>query len=193
MNHRAIDAGATAFVEVEVPASWADAEDEAPAEAPAGRPELVKMVTEIMEPVGRMAGDSLPVSVFVDHADGQFEHGRCRLREARRVRHRADAWDAEKCTECNSCSFVCPHACIRPFAFDRRRGRLRARGDQGDPREGQGGQGGLGYTLAISPLDCMGCEGLRRPVSHRCADHGGHRVGARSARGVRLLRGEGRG
>ena len=75
MNHRAIDAGATAFVKIDVPAAWADAVDDGVAPALEGRPELVKQVTEIMEPVGRMDGDRLPVSAFVDHVDGQFEQG----------------------------------------------------------------------------------------------------------------------
>ena len=116
MNHRAIDAGATAFVKIDVPAAWADAEDNAEVEHLEGRPELVKQVREIMEPVGRMAGDSLPVSVFVDHADGQFEQGAAAY-EKRGVSVSVAKWDAEKCTECNSCSFVCPHACIRPFGL----------------------------------------------------------------------------
>ena len=156
MNHRAIDAGATAFVEVEVPASWADAEDEAPAEAPAGRPELVKMVTEIMEPVGRMDGDSLPVSVFMDHVDGQFEQGASAY-EKRGVAVTVPTWDAEKCIQCNNCAFVCPHATIRPFALTDEEAACAPEAAKVIPAKGKAAKG-LGYTLAISPLDCMGCE-----------------------------------
>ena len=156
MNHRAIDAGATAFVKIDVPAAWADAEDNAEVERLEGRPELVKQVREIMEPVGRMAGDSLPVSVFVDHADGQFEQGAAAY-EKRGVSVSVAKWDADKVhPSATSCSFVCPHACIRPFAPDRRGGRRRPRGHGRAAHEGQA-QGRCKYTLAISPLDCMGC------------------------------------
>ena len=109
MNHRAIDAGATAFVQVEVPASWANAVDENEAPTLEGRAEVVKMVREIMEPVGRMDGDRLPVSAFVDHADGQFEQGAAAY-EKRGVAVSVPAWDAATCIQCNQCAFACPHA-----------------------------------------------------------------------------------
>ena len=154
MNHRAIDAGATAFVKIDVPAAWADAEDNAEVEPLEGRPELVKQVREIMEPVGRMAGDSLPVSVFVDHADGQFEQGAAAY-EKRGVSVSVAKWDAEKCTECNSCSFVCPHACIRPFGLTDEEAAAGPEAMAVLPMKGKHKE--LKYTLAISPLDCMGC------------------------------------
>ena len=154
MNHRAIDAGATAFVKIDVPAAWADAEDNAEVEHLEGRPELVKQVREIMEPVGRMAGDSLPVSVFVDHADGQFEQGAAAY-EKRGVSVSVAKWDAEKCTECNSCSFVCPHACIRPFGLTDEEAAAGPEAMAVLPMKGKHKE--LKYTLAISPLDCMGC------------------------------------
>ncbi|MEG1918594.1 MAG: 2-oxoacid:acceptor oxidoreductase family protein, partial [Oscillospiraceae bacterium] len=75
MNHKAIDLGATAFKKIDVPASWATAADEADTVVRAGKPELVKMVKTILDPVGKMDGDSLPVSAFVPHVDGQFELG----------------------------------------------------------------------------------------------------------------------
>ena len=75
MNHKAIDAGATAYVKVEVPADWANAVDESEAAPLEGRPATVKMVKDILVPVDKMDGDSLPVSAFVDHVDGQFELG----------------------------------------------------------------------------------------------------------------------
>jgi pyruvate-ferredoxin/flavodoxin oxidoreductase len=155
MNHKAIDAGATAFVKVDVPAAWADAQD-APAEAKhAGRPELVKMVTEIMEPVGRMDGDSLPVSVFVDHADGQFEQGAAAY-EKRGVAVSVPTWHSEKCIQCNNCSFVCPHATIRPFALTDEEAAAAPASTILVDAKGKAAKG-LKYTLAVSPLDCMGC------------------------------------
>ncbi|HBV43545.1 MAG TPA: hypothetical protein DEF14_04055, partial [Ruminococcaceae bacterium] len=75
MNEKAIDAGATAYVKIDVPADWADAVDAPKAVSENGPEKLVKMVDSIMRPVGLMNGDSLPVSVFVDHADGTFEQG----------------------------------------------------------------------------------------------------------------------
>ena len=107
-----------------------------------------------MEPIGRMAGDSLPVSVFVDHADGQFEQGAAAY-EKRGVSVSVAKWDAEKCTECNSCSFVCPHACIRPFGLTDEEAAACPEAMAVLPMKGKHKE--LKYTLAISPLDCMGC------------------------------------
>ena len=154
MNHRAIDAGATAFVKVDVPASWADAVDNAEPEQLKGRPELVKQVREVMQPVGRMAGDTLPVSTFVDYADGQWEQGAAAY-EKRGVSVSVSKWNAESCTECNSCSFVCPHACIRPFGLTDEEVAAGPEAMTVLPMKGKVKD--LKYTLAISPLDCMGC------------------------------------
>ena len=154
MNHRAIDAGATAFVKVDVPASWADAVDNTEPEQLKGRPELVKQVREVMQPVGRMAGDTLPVSTFVDYADGQWEQGAAAY-EKRGVSVSVAKWNAESCTECNSCSFVCPHACIRPFGLTDEEVAAGPEAMTVLPMKGKVKD--LKYTLAISPLDCMGC------------------------------------
>ena len=155
MNHRAIDAGATAYVKVDVPAAWADAVD-APVEHDyEGRLALVKMVTEIMEPIANMDGDSLPVSVFMDHADGQFELGASAY-EKRGVAVQVPTWDAQKCIQCNSCSYVCPHACIRPFALTDEEAAVAPAPIKLVPAKGPKAKG-LQYTIAVSPLDCMGC------------------------------------
>ncbi|WP_080803123.1 pyruvate:ferredoxin (flavodoxin) oxidoreductase [Arabiibacter massiliensis] len=155
MNHRAIDAGATAFKQVDVPASWADAVDEGEAPALAGRAEVVKMVREIMEPVGRMDGDRLPVSAFLDHADGQFEQGAAAY-EKRGVAVSVPAWDASTCIQCNQCAFVCPHATIRPFALTEAEAADAPAATVMVPAKGKAAAG-MQYTLAVSPLDCMGC------------------------------------
>ncbi len=155
MNHRAIDAGATAFVQVEVPASWAEAVDEGEAPALEGRAEVVKMVREIMEPVGRMDGDRLPVSAFVPHVDGQFEQGAAAY-EKRGVAVSVPAWDAVTCIQCNQCAFVCPHATIRPFALTEEEAAAAPAATTLVPAKGKAAAG-LQYTLAVSPLDCMGC------------------------------------
>ena len=155
-NHRAIDAGATAYVKIDVPAAWADAADKAETVELAGKPELVKMVSSIMEPVGRMDGDSLPVSAFTDHVDGQFELGASAY-EKRGIAVTVPTWDASTCIQCNQCAFVCPHATIRPFALTEEEAAAAPEKTTLIPAKGKTAAG-LQYTLAISPLDCMGCN-----------------------------------
>ena len=156
MNHKAIDAGATAYVKIDVPASWANAEDK-PAEVKlAGDAKLVKMVKNILIPVDKMDGDSLPVSAFADHVDGQFELGAAAY-EKRGVAVAVPQWDETKCVQCNSCAYVCPHATIRPFALtDAEKAKAPKNIKLAEIKNGKG-KGVYTYTLAISPLDCMGC------------------------------------
>ena len=116
MNYKAIDLGATAYKKIDVPADWANAVDTREPKQLKGKPELVKMVKDILEPVGKMDGDSLPVSAFVDHVDGQFELGAAAY-EKRGVAVSVPTWDSTKCIQCNQCAYVCPHATIRPFAL----------------------------------------------------------------------------
>ena len=155
MNHRAIDAGTTAAVRVDVPAAWAECPDAPDAPALAGRPALVKQVRDIMEPVARMEGDSLPVSAFSDHVDGQFEQGASAY-EKRGVSVSVVTWDPTSCIQCNQCSFVCPHATIRPFGLTAEEAAAAPASTKLVDMKGKAK--GLQYTLAISPLDCMGCN-----------------------------------
>ena len=156
MNYKAIDLGATAYVKIDVPADWANAVDEAPAKELTGRPATVKMVRDILTPVDKMDGDSLPVSAFVDHADGTFELGASAY-EKRGVAVSVPEWDSTKCIQCNQCAYVCPHATIRPFALTA--DELAAAPEQTkavDFKVGAG-KGVYKFSMAISPLDCMGC------------------------------------
>ncbi len=157
MNHKAIDAGATAFHKFEVPASWATAEDKPFEEHLEGNADTVKMVKDIMEPVGRMDGDSLPVSAFVNgHEDGTFCQGASAY-EKRGVAVSVPEWDASKCIQCNQCSYVCPHATIRPFALSEEEAKnAPAQAKIVDIKAGKG-KGVYKFALAVSPLDCMGC------------------------------------
>ena len=116
MNEKAIDAGASAYVKINVPADWANAVDTVAPEKSEGPAKLVKMVDSIMKPVGKMDGDSLPVSAFKDHVDGTFEQGAAAY-EKRGVAVMVPEWDANTCAQCNKCSYVCPHATIRPYAL----------------------------------------------------------------------------
>ncbi len=155
-NHKAIDAGATAFKRVEIPASWAEAVDEPKQHNLVGRPEVIKQVTQIMKPVGNMDGDRLPVSVFMDHVDGQFEQGAANY-EKRFVAVTAPSWDPEKCIQCNQCTFVCPHACIRPYALDEKELAAAPEQTKHAPVKAGKAKGLYEYSIAVSPMDCMGC------------------------------------
>ena len=156
MNYKAIDLGATAYKKIDVPAEWADAVDEPDTRELKGKPELVKMVKEILEPVGKMDGDSLPVSAFSEHVDGQFELGASAY-EKRGVAVAVPTWDANKCIQCNQCAYVCPHATIRPFALTAEEAKNAPEAAKiVDVKAGKG-KGTYQFTMAISPLDCMGC------------------------------------
>ena len=156
MNYKAIDLGATAYKKIDVPAEWADAVDEPDTRELKGKPELVKMVKEILEPVGKMDGDSLPVSAFSEHVDGQFELGASAY-EKRGVAVSVPTWDANKCIQCNQCAYVCPHATIRPFALTAEEAKNAPEAAKiVDVKAGKG-KGTYQFTMAISPLDCMGC------------------------------------
>ena len=157
MNHKAIDIGATAYKKIDVPADWADAQDEADTRELQGRPEVVKMVKEVMEPIGRMDGDSLPVSAFAgEHVDGSFEHGAAAY-EKRGVAVTVPQWNEATCVQCNQCAYVCPHATIRPFALtDEEAAAAPESAKLVDIKAGKG-KGKYKYTMAVSPLDCMGC------------------------------------
>jgi pyruvate-ferredoxin/flavodoxin oxidoreductase len=156
MNHKAIDAGATAYKKFEVPADWATAQDAPDATVLEGRPELVEQVKTILNPVGKMDGDSLPVSAFVKHVDGQFELGAAAY-EKRGVAVSVPNWDSTKCIQCNNCAYVCPHATIRPFALSEEEAKNAPDAAKiVDVKAGKG-KGVYKYTMAVSPLDCMGC------------------------------------
>ncbi len=155
MNYKAIDAGADALHKVEIPASWADAQDAPDTTVLEGNPATVKMVKEIMEPVAKMDGDSLPVSAFMDHVDGQFEQGASAY-EKRGVAVMVPEWIPENCIQCNQCAFVCPHATIRPFALTADEVEKAPAAFKGKQMTGKGCEN-YTFAMTVSPLDCMGC------------------------------------
>lgn len=156
MNHKAIDMGASAYKKFNVPADWKDAKDENETNKLVGKAELVKQVKTILQPMGKMDGDSLPVSAFMPHVDGQFELGAAAY-EKRGVAVSVPTWDATKCIQCNQCAYVCPHATIRPFAMTEAEAKAApAAAKIVDVKAGKG-KGVYQFTMAISPLDCMGC------------------------------------
>ena len=155
-NWNAIDAGATAYVKVDVPADWATAEDNGADTALEGNTATVSMVKNILNPVGKMDGYSLPVSAFEDYADGQFALGAAAY-EKRGVAVTVPEWDQTKCIQCNSCSYVCPHATIRPYALTEAEAAAAPAGTKIVPVKAGKGKGVYSYAMAVSPLDCMGC------------------------------------
>ncbi|MGM9615407.1 MAG: pyruvate:ferredoxin (flavodoxin) oxidoreductase [Oscillospiraceae bacterium] len=156
MNHKAIDLGANAFVKVDVPASWAEASDTPDPVVHADRPEVMKMVRDILTPVDKMDGDSLPVSAFVDHVDGTFHLG-ASAHEKRGVAVTVPRWDESKCIQCNQCAYVCPHATIRPFALTEEEAAKAPEAAKIAEWKAGKGKGVYKFTMAVSPLDCMGC------------------------------------
>ena len=154
-NWDAIDAGAGALVKIDVPADWANATEEAHVEHLEGPEKTVAMVRNIMGPVGRMNGDSLPVSAFVDYADGTFQQGAAAY-EKRGVSVTVPEWTAETCAQCNQCSYVCPHATIRPYTLSAEEAAAAPEGTK--MVDHKMSKGKYKYALAVSPLDCMGCS-----------------------------------
>ena len=155
MNYKAIDAGVDAVHKVEVPADWATAVDDNKPVERTGRPATVKMVNELLDPIGKMDGDSLPVSAFKDIADGQFETGASAY-EKRGTAVMVPEWDPASCAQCNSCAFVCSHATIRPFILNAdEQAAAPSQIKLADSKHATDTT--MKYTMSVSPLDCMGC------------------------------------
>ncbi len=154
MNYAAIDRGAGEVVKVDVPAAWVNAEGAMPvAKAEGNDKKLVDFVNNILIPVNAQRGDKLPVSTFVDMADGTFPQGAAAY-EKRGIAVDVPEWIPENCIQCNQCSFVCPHAVIRPIIMNDAEVAAAPAGAQVKDATGLPG---LKYTMAISTLDCTGC------------------------------------
>ncbi len=157
LNYNAIDAGADAFVKVDVPESWKFSAPDAPAKAAVSeRKDLEKFVNTVVTPVGEMKGDSLPVSAFTDYVDGTFPQGASAF-EKRGVAVFVPEWNPDKCVQCNTCAYVCPHATIRPFAMNEEEAAKAPASTKFAAKMIGKGCEGFKYTMAVSPLDCMGC------------------------------------
>ena len=155
LNYAAIDAGADAFVKIDVPAEWSNCEDDAPAALATGkRADLVDFVNNVVNPTNAMKGDSLPVSAFEAYVDGQFPQGSAAY-EKRGIAVMVPEWNPEKCVQCNSCAFVCPHATIRPFAMTEEEAANAPASTKFCAKPVL--KTNYKFTMAVSPLDCMGC------------------------------------
>ena len=151
MNISAIDQGVSALKQVEVPSQWVDLADE-PLDQIVDVPTFV---AEIQIPMMRHEGDDLPVSAFRGSEDGAFPNGTTAF-EKRGIAVMIPEWQLEKCIQCNQCSFVCPHAVVRPFLLDQEEQATAPQTFNTKPAIGKGLEG-LGYRIQVSPLDCTGC------------------------------------
>jgi len=155
LNYAAIDAGKDALTKVDVPAEWANAGVTAPSDKATGtRDDLVEFVNDIVVPVGKMQGDSLSVATFAKYADGTFPQGSAAY-EKRGVAVSVPQWNPEHCIQCNNCAFVCPHACIRPFAMTEEEAANAPAVTKFAAKPVI--KTTYKFTMAVSPLDCMGC------------------------------------
>ena len=155
LNHAAIDAGKDAIHEVAVPASWKDAGKTAPvAKVEGKRQDLIDFVNDVVVPVGAMKGDSLTVGTFAKYADGTFPQGSAAF-EKRGVAVTVPQWNPEHCIQCNNCAFVCPHACIRPFAMTEEEAAAAPAVTKFAAKPVL--KTNYKFTMSVSPLDCMGC------------------------------------
>ena len=154
MNHDAIDKGATAVKEVKVPAEWANAESEVLTHTVEGENKnLVDFVNNILEPVNGQIGDKLPVSAFKGREDGTVPQGSAAY-EKRGVAVDVPVWNPDNCIQCNFCSYVCPHAVIRPVAMTEEEA---ANAPEGTKVVDMKGMPGYKFAMTVSVLDCTGC------------------------------------
>ncbi|MFA5634747.1 MAG: pyruvate:ferredoxin (flavodoxin) oxidoreductase, partial [Anaerovoracaceae bacterium] len=150
MNNAAIDKGIQDLVKVNVPAEWANAEDENSISK-----KVPEFIEEVLIPMNRQEGDELPVSAFVGREDGTFPSGTAAY-EKRGVAVNVPEWIPENCIQCNQCSFVCPHASIRPALLSADEKAKAPEGFETLKATGKGFEG-LEYKIQVSPLDCLGC------------------------------------
>ncbi len=154
MNHEAIEKGANGYVKIDVPADWANAQDSDSAVSATGdRKELVDFVNDILVPVNSQRGDALPVSTFKDRADGTFPQGSAAY-EKRGIAVDVPCWIPENCIQCNFCSYVCPHAVIRPAVMTEEEA---ANAPEGMKMVAMTGMPGYKFAMTVSALDCTGC------------------------------------
>ncbi len=154
-NWAAIDAGAKGIVKVEVPESWKNCEDEGLdyAVVTDGRKDVVDFVNNIQTKVSAQEGNTLPVSAFKDYVDGSTPSGSSAY-EKRGIAVNVPVWDSTKCIQCNFCSYVCPHAVIRPVVMTEEE---LAGAPEGTVALDMTGMPGKKFAVSVSVLDCTGC------------------------------------
>ncbi|MCD8050020.1 MAG: pyruvate:ferredoxin (flavodoxin) oxidoreductase [Clostridia bacterium] len=153
MNLAAIDAGAERLVKIDVPESWKDAEYERLGAHFEGEGELIDYVNNILVPVNAFEGGKLPVSAFVKYANGEMPSGSSAF-EKRGIAIDVPKWHVDKCVQCNMCSYVCPHACIRPVVMTEEEA---ANAPEGMDHKPMTMMPGKRFAVSVSALDCTGC------------------------------------
>ena len=152
-NCNGIDRGSKEIVKIDVPESWKNAvDDEKELVIPTNRPEMKDFVKNILRPIDHLHGDDLPVSKFVDRADGVYPQGSAAF-EKRGIAITVPEWDGTKCAQCNLCSMVCPHAVIRPVCLNEEEVKNAPEGTQLVKHKKTDYQ----YAIIVSTLDCTGC------------------------------------
>ena len=152
-NCNGIDRGSKEIVKIDVPESWKNAADEEKELViPTNRPEMKDFVKNILRPIDHLHGDDLPVSKFVDRADGVYPQGSAAF-EKRGIAITVPEWDGTKCAQCNLCSMVCPHAVIRPVCLNEEEAKNAPEGTQLVKHKKTDYQ----YAIIVSTLDCTGC------------------------------------
>ena len=153
MNFSAIDAGLSGLVKIDVPESWKDAKE-------VNKEDLKRILPEYVEklliPMNAQKGDTLPVSVFLGREDGTAPLGTSAY-EKRGVAIDVPQWNISNCIQCNQCSYVCPHACIRPFLLTEEEAKNAPEGYEAKKANGGGALASYQYRIQIDPLDCQGC------------------------------------
>ncbi len=150
MNNEAVDKGISNLSMVDVPDSWAQLDVKA--DETQDVPEFIK---DVLIPMNKQQGDDLPVSTFVDSADGTFPNGTSAY-EKRGIAVNVPEWQPDNCIQCNQCAFVCPHACIRPVLITDEELKNAPEGFETRKARGKGFEN-YDYRIQVSPLDCTGC------------------------------------
>jgi len=150
MNYLAVDKGIEAVKKIEIPAHWANAEDK-----PKPQKDVPDFIKNILEPMNRQEGDKLPVSAFVGMEDGTFPQGTAKY-EKRGIAVDVPEWQMDKCIQCNQCSYVCPHAAIRPFLLNQEEVKNAPQGFTSKKAIGKGLEN-YNFRIQVSVLDCTGC------------------------------------
>ena len=154
MNYAAIERGAQDVVEIKVPESWKNAADESLAHVATGdRADAVAFVNDIQIPINAKEGHKLPVSTFKDYVDGSTPSGTAAF-EKRGIAVDIPVWNPDKCIECCFCSYVCPHAVIRPIALTAEEA---AKAPADMKTKDMMGMPGYKFAITVSALDCTGC------------------------------------
>ena len=152
MNNAAIDKGVESIVKIEIPESWKDAKEE----EVENNHKMTEFVKNIVIPMNRQEGDSLPVSTFMGMEDGTFEAGTAAY-EKRGIAVNVPEWVPEKCIQCNQCAYVCPHAAIRPFLLNDAEKEAAPESLKLVPAKALKTEEPLNFTIGVTPLDCTGC------------------------------------